>query len=385
MMICFSVTGAAAPVFGQHNSDERVLSFYNIHTKENISVVFKRDGQYVPEALKKLDHFMRDWRRNVTTKMDPELYDLIWSLHRELGSRKPIRLICGHRTAATNKSLRRRRGGQARKSLHITGQAADIQFPDVPLKQLRYSALIMEHGGVGYYPRSSIPFVHIDTGRVRHWPRVPRRELAALFPNGRSKHVPRDGKRLTRKDFRVAVASLRKKGKSIPFALRRHLQNSNRTLLASLDQGATVPAVKPKRHLVLASLSPSFSSNRNALEKTPEEPAKSPPVELEQEDDIEYDDAEMAGILEYQPFPITPFLTEKRVASMDMTAAGKISLPSVHQVLSEKREMLVDHFRKLKKSEEFAAAERFQGTFVQNTSAQRLKRSGHRLAKVAQK
>ena len=62
---------------------------------------------------------------------------------------------------------------------------------------MRYSALIRERGGVGYYPTSGIPFVHVDTGRVSMWPRMPRMELALLFPNGHSKYIPDDGRPIT--------------------------------------------------------------------------------------------------------------------------------------------------------------------------------------------
>ena len=82
--------------------------------------------------------------------------------------------------------LRNTVGGQASESRHITGQAADVQFPDVALKQMRYAAMVREKGGVGYYPTSATPFVHVDTDRVRAWPRLPRFELALLFPNGRT-------------------------------------------------------------------------------------------------------------------------------------------------------------------------------------------------------
>ena len=75
----------------------------------------------------------------------------------------------------------------------MTGQAIDAAFPDIPLKQLRWSAAIREVGGIGYYPTSGIPFVHVDTGPVRAWPRLPRSELALLFPDGRTKHQPADG------------------------------------------------------------------------------------------------------------------------------------------------------------------------------------------------
>jgi uncharacterized protein YcbK (DUF882 family) len=184
----------------------RTLTIYNIHTKETITVTYKRDGKYDETALARLNTFMRDWRADKETKMDPELIDHIWILHKELGSEVPVHLICGYRTASTNENLRRHGGGQAKKSQHILGKAADITFPDVPVKVLRNSALVWEWGGVGYYPTSGVPFVHVDTGRVRMWPRIPRLELAALFPSGHSKYVPADNKPITPADYRLAFA-----------------------------------------------------------------------------------------------------------------------------------------------------------------------------------
>jgi uncharacterized protein YcbK (DUF882 family) len=184
----------------------RTLSMYNIHTKENITVTFKRDGKFDQEALKRLKTFMRDWRADKETNMDPDLIDLIWTLHKQLGSSEPVHLICGHRTAETNESMRKKGGGQAKRSQHILGKAADITFPDVPVKTLRNSALIQEHGGVGYYPTSGIPFVHVDTGNVRMWPRIPRLELAALFPKGNTKYLPTDGKPITVADYKLALS-----------------------------------------------------------------------------------------------------------------------------------------------------------------------------------
>lgn len=188
-------------------AEERTLSIYNIHTKETVTATYKRDGEYLPDGLEKLNHVMRDWRRDEATEMDPELVDLVWQLHRDLGSEKPVHLISGYRSRKTNDRLRRKRGGQARNSRHILGKAADIHFPDVNLKRLRNSALVREAGGVGYYPKSGIPFVHVDTGRVRHWPRLPRMELAALFPSGETQHRPRDGRPITLADARKAVSS----------------------------------------------------------------------------------------------------------------------------------------------------------------------------------
>ena len=182
----------------------RTISFYQIHTKETLTVTYKRNGTFVPEAMKKIDWFMRDWRTDVSTKMDPNTIDIIWEMHRELGSKMPVHVISGHRSKKTNDMLRRTRGGQARKSQHITGKAIDVAFPDIPVRQLRYSAMIRERGGVGYYPTSAIPFVHVDTSRVRSWPRMGRHELALLFPTGKTKHRPTDGRPITRYDAQKA-------------------------------------------------------------------------------------------------------------------------------------------------------------------------------------
>jgi len=185
-------------------SDTRTISFFNIHTKETLTVTYKVKGRNVPEAMDKIDWILRDWRRNEKTRMDPQTIDILWEMHTELGSKEPINVISGFRSRTTNDMLRRTVGGQASKSQHTTGKAVDVTFPDVSLKQIRYSALIREQGGVGYYPTSGIPFVHVDTGRVRHWPRLPRYELALLFPNGKSQHHPADGGDITPSDVRIA-------------------------------------------------------------------------------------------------------------------------------------------------------------------------------------
>ncbi len=188
------------------HAEERTLSMYEIHTKETITVTYKRDGVWDEEGLEKLNWFMRDWREDEPTKMDRELIDLIWTLHSRLGSNEPIHLISAYRSKKTNDRLRRAGGGQARRSQHTLGKAADIHFPDVPVKKLRASALIQEVGGVGYYPRSGIPFVHVDVGNVRMWPRMPRLELAALFPEGKTAYLPSDGRRITKRDYERAEA-----------------------------------------------------------------------------------------------------------------------------------------------------------------------------------
>ena len=179
---------------------ERRISLYNIHTKNTLTVVYKRNGRFLPDALKKLNWHLRDWRRDEPTRMDPALIDLVWEIHAELGSRSPIHVISGYRSPATNNLLRKTRGGQARRSQHLLGTALDVRVPVVPVRRLRYSALLREQGGVGYYPTSATPFVHVDTGRVRHWPRMDRYELALLFPHGRTRHRPSRGGPISRQD-----------------------------------------------------------------------------------------------------------------------------------------------------------------------------------------
>jgi uncharacterized protein YcbK (DUF882 family) len=219
----------------------RTISMHHIHTGESITITYKKDGKYDPEALKKLNWFLRDWRENKATEMDPKTIDLLWEMHTELGSKVPIDIICGFRSEKTNSMLRRTVGGQAKQSQHITGKAIDATFPDVPLKQMRYSALIRERGGVGYYPTSGVPFVHVDTGNVRAWPRVTRSELALLFPSGRTQHKPADGDSISQDDVRRARANTEVAAQVAAFfALRNHPRSE--VEIAEAEAGAAVPA-----------------------------------------------------------------------------------------------------------------------------------------------
>ncbi len=176
----------------QANAAERTLSMYHVHTKERITVTYWRDGRFIPSALRKLNWFLRDWRKNRPVRMDPRTIDLIWKLHADLGSKKPIHIISGHRSAATNAMLRRIGRKVARRSRHITGQAIDFRFPDVPTWKVRNLALAYGIGGVGYYGRNG--FVHVDTGKVRHWPRMPAYKVASIVRQYR-RYIGRGWKR----------------------------------------------------------------------------------------------------------------------------------------------------------------------------------------------
>ena len=261
-----SATAYRASALGE----TRTLSLYEIHTKESLTVTFKRDGKYDQEALKKLNHFMRDWRANAETSMDPALIDLIWTLHEQLGSKEPVHLISGYRSASTNASLRKKGGGQAKKSQHIQGRAADIHFPDVAVKTLRNSALVREVGGVGYYPTSGVPFVHVDTGTVRMWPRIPRLELAALFPTGKTRYLPIDNKPITRQDYQLALAKGLVNNTMIASAApAAKIKPAEVVAQAEFDAENEVDAPQP----VLASYTPDVT----AIADDPHQPGAPPP------------------------------------------------------------------------------------------------------------
>lgn len=194
------------------SAETRSLKLYFVHTREKAEITYKKNGRYLKGGLTKINRFLRDWRRNEPTKMDPRLLDLIWEVYRKSGSRKHIHVISAYRSPATNAMLRKRGRGVANKSQHMLGKAMDFYLPDVKLSKLRKISLQMQSGGVGYYPRSGSPFVHLDVGSVRHWPRMNRRELVAMFPNGRTLHVPSDGKPLP--GYKQALASYNKRKKS---------------------------------------------------------------------------------------------------------------------------------------------------------------------------
>lgn len=183
-------------VAGQASAETRSLNVYFVHTKERATITFKKDGRYIQSGLKKLNRFLRDWRQKESTNMDPRLFDLVWEVYQASGSKKHIHVVSAYRSPKTNAMLRKRSRGVASKSQHILGRAMDFYLPDVPISKLRRIGMQFQVGGVGYYPKSGSPFVHLDVGSVRSWPRMNRKELASIFPKGKTLHLPSDGKPL---------------------------------------------------------------------------------------------------------------------------------------------------------------------------------------------
>ena len=118
--------------------------------------------------------------------------------------------MCGYRSPSTNAMLRRRSEGVARYSQHILGRAMDFFIPGVPLEAVREIGLRLARGGVGFYPESGSPFVHMDVGGIRMWPRMTHEQLVHVFPDGRTVQIPIDGKPLA--GYALALADVTKHG-----------------------------------------------------------------------------------------------------------------------------------------------------------------------------
>jgi uncharacterized protein YcbK (DUF882 family) len=377
----------SASMHANATGETRTLSIFNIHTKETMTVTYKKDGHYDSEALQRLNVFMRDWRKNESREMDPELIDHIWVLHQQLGSNEPVHLICGYRSASTNESLRKHGGGQAKKSQHILGKAADITFPDVSVKTLRNSALVQEWGGVGYYPTSGIPFVHVDTGHVRMWPRIPRLELASLFPDGSSKYLPSDGKPITPKDYQLALAKGLVKTNTMVAVAEPKPElvpevESPRPILASYvpepepaAPASVVPTPSPKpktqKRFLFASVAGADEPPRPSVGL-----AASPPGQFPL-----YEDAEVVGApeadddhpdeLSYVPFEVASLMTERSITyNRNLGALTAPEQKDISYLFEDMDRPLALRFRPSSGYQGLAAAQSFSGQAVKSFYAE---------------
>lgn len=160
------------------------LHMTNLHTGESLDIVYRIGNTYVPDALEKLNYFLRDHYTQDVIEYSPKEFDVLHAILSRLGRLDSvINIVCGYRTPETNAALRHNspRTGVAEHSQHMEGHAIDIRVPGVSTVQLRNAALSLRAGGVGYYPVSQ--FVHVDVGPVREWsfggaPRHPYRRTS---------------------------------------------------------------------------------------------------------------------------------------------------------------------------------------------------------------
>jgi uncharacterized protein YcbK (DUF882 family) len=146
------------------------LKMFNLHTGETLEIVYRVGDTYVPEALDKLNYFLRDHNTQDVASYDPKEFDVLHAMLARLGKLDSvINVVCGYRTPETNATLRHGspQTGVAEHSQHMEGHAIDLRVPGVTTARLRDAALSLQAGGVGYYPVSQ--FVHVDVGPVRQW------------------------------------------------------------------------------------------------------------------------------------------------------------------------------------------------------------------------
>jgi uncharacterized protein YcbK (DUF882 family) len=195
------------------NGETRTINLSNAHTNEAGSFTYMVNGVYDSNVLEKLNWFMRDWRHDEKTTIDPKLFDLVWEVYRESGSTQPIDVLSGYRSPETNAMLRRRSRQVAEHSQHILGKAMDAHFLDVPTAKIRDIAMRLQAGGTGFYPTGNTPWVHIDSGSVRYWPRMSRDAIARLFPDGKTVFIPADGQPMP--GYQQAAAEIEARGGNV--------------------------------------------------------------------------------------------------------------------------------------------------------------------------
>jgi uncharacterized protein YcbK (DUF882 family) len=146
------------------------LKMTNLHTGENLDIIYRIGDMYLPDALEKLNYFLRDHNTQDVSNYDPKEFDVLHAMLARLGKLDSvISVVCGYRTPETNSALRHNspQTGVAEHSQHMEGHAIDLRVAGVTTATLRDAALSLKAGGVGYYPVSQ--FVHVDVGPVREW------------------------------------------------------------------------------------------------------------------------------------------------------------------------------------------------------------------------
>ena len=170
-----ATTLTAAPTFSnaagflRGAGDVRRIRMYSGRTGERIDTIYWIEGQYLSEALREVNAFMRDWRTGDVIPVDTRTIDIMAASHRLLEVNEPYMLLSGYRSPQTNAMLRSQSSGVARNSLHMQGKAADLRLDSRSVGQMARAAQSCAAGGVGRYSGSN--FVHMDCGQVRSWGR----------------------------------------------------------------------------------------------------------------------------------------------------------------------------------------------------------------------
>ena len=166
-VVALAVTASVTPPEPVRAADARQLSLYHTHTRLSLDVVYYANGEYVDSALDEINRFLKDFRTGEITAINPQLLDLLHDVRNELGPDATIEVISAYRSPQTNEMLRATTTGVAKNSQHVKGNAIDVRLRGIRTTRLRDTAIRMQRGGVGFYPKSD--FVHVDMGPVRAW------------------------------------------------------------------------------------------------------------------------------------------------------------------------------------------------------------------------
>lgn len=143
------------------------VKLYHQWNKETLEIRYRdADGRYIPQAMAKIRYFMRCRLTGREADIPTKLVEVLDAIQERHGNRT-LTVICGYRSPELNGAMASYSSGVSKKSLHMKGWAADIKIDGVRTSALRNTARSLRAGGVGYYPSDG--FVHVDTGRVRHW------------------------------------------------------------------------------------------------------------------------------------------------------------------------------------------------------------------------
>ena len=333
------IAGSQATQNAQANGDTRSLTLYHTHRGDSLTVTFKRNGRYDADGLKQLSNFLRDWRNNKSTRMEPKLFDIVWEVHRQVGRGGMVNIVSSYRSPETNAMLRARSSGVARFSQHMLGRAMDFYITGVPVSAVREAGVRLQRGGVGFYPTSGRPFVHLDAGNIRAWPRMSRSQLAKIFPGGRTVHQPAEGGQMP--GYQLAAAELKSRGEvSLDSAYSGSGGSSGKSFFARLfggadeseDEAATQVAAAPARG------SASSSSDEGEGPATAVDAAaqikvaavRAVPMPMARPADMIRPAAMPAEtMVATATVPMPPIAPTRAVAEVEMAAAANVPLPPV--------------------------------------------------------
>ena len=167
LLVASVATQSTGQPTAQPASQERVLSFFVINSGAHLTIAYRNGPAYIPEALEKINHVLRDPICGDEHAIDPGVLDFLYDLLQKLNYRGDVHIVCGYRSVETNTMLHKQSRSVVLGSKHIEGRALDFRLPGIDSKKIWETAKSMKRGGTGYYKGSD--FVHIDTGPVRSW------------------------------------------------------------------------------------------------------------------------------------------------------------------------------------------------------------------------